>query len=410
MMLNDVRKRSLSYHLLLPVLFAACLLPFCFLGYGTDGDSFGVIDSGRTVWQYHGLRTSRVPGYWTYEAVVFVLNRIGGSILVNGVTLLLAALLLWRCVTIADRLGARFPRLSVVCLAATPVFAIAACSTMDYLWSLLGLVLLLEALTTDRWVLGTCAGLWAYLIRPGNSIVIAGIITSGVLYELWKTRKVTPRAITLMASGMVMAVLGSLPYFASYIWAHHTFSFVHAWIGDASLWTLKLRVGRFGFKVIQIIGLLAWGVIVPVCVLWYRSGRNSTRTPGEAADRMTWLLWGGLAGAVALFFEYPIEISYFLPAIAFAVLLGASSLLGWQRWATAAVALAILSANFVTFQFVVPNVPNSATSAAFQPGLIQGQFLEELKERFAVRGCATEECFYAIQAKEFPSSGSAAAH
>src|ERR1035437_2116192 len=121
----SVRGR-ISRFLVVPVLL---LLPLCFLGYGSDNDTYGVVASGYSTWHDHLLTTSRSPGYWTYEAIVYALSRVAGYLASNLAALAVGMLCAWRFVVIASRLEVRFPGLLVSCLVATPVFAIDRKST-----------------------------------------------------------------------------------------------------------------------------------------------------------------------------------------------------------------------------------------------------------------------------------------
>jgi len=40
-----------------------CMVPLLFLGYGSDNDTYGVLQSGYSTWHLHVLSTSRDPGY-----------------------------------------------------------------------------------------------------------------------------------------------------------------------------------------------------------------------------------------------------------------------------------------------------------------------------------------------------------
>ncbi len=398
----ESERRSAGYYLLLPAMLFICLLPFCFLGYGPDNDTYGVIDSGRAQWLHHILHTSRTPGYWSFETIVFVLNRMEGSALVNITTLLVSAVLLWRCVCIAERLGARFPRWTVACLAVTPVYAIASCTTADYLWSCLGLVWMLEAFAEDRFVVATVAGTLAYLIRPSNSIVIAGVIAGGMLQELIRSKSLTKRALKLFGSGVVAAAVGSLQLVLSYLSAGRTFQFMQGSMGGDAMWTPKMRVGRFGFKMMMLIGPLAWGALIAIVFAARRSRASASDGFASYTARLVPLLWGGLAGTFILFFIFPIEVSYFIPGEICAVMLMGITVLMWRRWANVALFVAILFANFVTVQLVVPNIPGQSTSASFHPALHAGEFIDATRERNRFRMCRTNNCFVHIQHPETP--------
>ena len=115
-------------------------LPFALLGYGTDLDVPNVLRAGRS-WVDDGVyQMSRGPGATVHELSVGVLDRVGGSVLVNLASVAFAALALWSVHVLVRRDGGRWPAWSVLVLASNPWFWIAATSLGDFVWAL-GLVL-----------------------------------------------------------------------------------------------------------------------------------------------------------------------------------------------------------------------------------------------------------------------------
>lgn len=74
-------KQSKDKQILLLAFFI--YLPFIFLGYGSDYDSYNVLWVGKNYVETLDYVPSRVPGFFVYETIVFFLNIIGGSILTN---------------------------------------------------------------------------------------------------------------------------------------------------------------------------------------------------------------------------------------------------------------------------------------------------------------------------------------
>lgn len=375
------------------LLFFVLLLPFCFVGYGSDNDTYGVLDSGRVTWHYHGLLTSRPPGYWAYEALMFVLNRAGGHVLTNGATLLVSVFILWRFLHIARRMGVRYPKLTAACVMVTPMYAIASCSTIDYVWSIAGLVVLVEMAEQDRWGWAAAGATFAYLIRTANGVIIGGIILAAIVAELQEKRRLTPRIWRLLAVGCVAAVLGSLPLIASYRSAGNSFAFLQGMIGDAAMWTMKMRVGRFFYKGMGLFGLPATLYLIALLGMY---GRRESLPAGadvlRSRRRLTPMLLGGVLANLVLFFKYPIELSYLLPGCVFFLLL-----LGVRVLRTRAVTVALLAliavTNFVAVRLAKPNISGRATAATFQPGLDKGEFLDDLVDRENFRACDGTACF-----------------
>lgn len=373
---------------------AIVLLPLCFLGYGSDNDTYTVLDSGVSTWHLHLPETSRNPGYWLFEAIVFALRHLGGSIATNLATLVVALVVLWRFLAIAERLGLRYPRIVAACLAVTPVFAIAATSTVDYLWSLLGVVLFVEFLLADRLALAVLAAAFAIAIRGANAPLIACAILAGILTS-------PRRAPRLLGVGVFVAILGGLPYIESWRLANHSFAFLHALAGPEAMWTPTLRIGRFVYKSLYLFGPVATGLMlgcpifatVPSSLRWEST---PSLIPEVLAyrQRATPLFLGVILANAALFLRYPIEISYLIPVAFFVLLLVGVRLT--CKPLTIAVLLAVLSLNFVTPQFARPNIPGHATAASFKPSLEPGILLEDIRLRRTVSQCEDYRCYYLV--------------
>ncbi len=357
---------------------ALVLLPLCLLGYGSDNDTYTVLDSGVSTWQLHLPETSRNPGYWVFEAIAYALRSGGGSLATNLATLVVAIVLLWRFLVLARQLGVRFPHLLAAALAATPVFAIAATSTVDYLWSLLGLVLFVELLLADRLSLAILPAAFAFAIRGANGPLIAGAILGAII--------VAPRrAPRLLAVGLVAAILGGSPMLESYRLANHTFAFLQAITGPDEMWSAKMRIGRFLYKSLYLFGPLASAIMIGC--LW-----EGPPTQSDYRCRATPIFLGIIAANAILFLRYPIEISYLIPAAFFLLLLVGTKL---QRKSVAIVTiLATLSLNFVTPQIAQPNIPGHATSANLHLSLAPGVLIEDIRLRLALRNCEDYRCYY----------------
>jgi len=368
------------------------LFPLCFHGYGSDNDTFGVIEAGRTTWRLHQPTTSRNPGYWTFELIIFVLARTGGHLLTNLASLTIAIIAIWRFLVIAGRLGARFPRLVAACLIATPVFAIACTSTMDYVWSLFGLIVFAELLIADKLALAILPAALAFALRGANGAVIAGALIGAITAEFVNHRRLTPRTLKLIGVGLAAALFGSPPYIESFRAAGHSFSFLEAMAGPAAMWTTKMRIGRFAYKSLYLFGPLAWLLLAAAFTV-----RDTAPSPPEVVAhyrRRAFPIFGGIVLFNAiLFFDWSIEISYLIPAAYFLLLVLSTTLLARTRWLTVAFLAATLSADFVTLQLAVPNIPARSTSAHLRPALKPGQLIEDIHERDAVRHCETYDCF-----------------
>jgi hypothetical protein len=138
-----------------------CLLvyfPLIFLGYGSDNDTYGVLDAGRRTWDSHALSMSRNPGYWVYELVVYFLNKLGGAVATNLASLVFAMMVLHRFVHLANYQGVPYAGLLTLCIGFNPWFILAATFTMDYTFVLFLLVLSAEFAIKRQFILFGISG------------------------------------------------------------------------------------------------------------------------------------------------------------------------------------------------------------------------------------------------------------
>ncbi len=368
---------------------ALALLPLCALGYGADNDTYTVLDAGRSTWQMHLPDTSRNPGYWVFEAIVYALARVGGFGATNLATLAVGMVVLWRVAVLARRMEIAHALLLMLTLAATPVFAIACTSTMDYVWALLGLVLFAECLVAGRFALAVLPGAFAFAVRGADGVVIAGAIAGLVVEEWAREKRLTRRALIAIGTGLAVALLGGLPYVASYRLAGHTFGFTQALAGPAEMWTAKMRVGRFLYKSLYLFGPLAMVVMGLAAV---RRERSSEWFLSAYARRAAPVFAGMVLANFVLFFAWPIEISYLLPAAFFGLLLVGRVVAQSRGWAMALL-VAVASLNVVTPQLAAPDLPGHATAAKLHPALAQGVLAEDIRLRLVLRGCADFHCY-----------------
>jgi hypothetical protein len=372
---------------------ALLLLPLCFLGYGSDNDTFTVLDCARLTWHFHAPDTSRNPGYWVFEAIVYALSQLGGYAATNLATLAVGLVVLWRFLAIAERMEVRFPRLVAAALVATPVFAIACTSTVDYLWSLVGIVLFAELLLADRPALAVLPAAFAFAIRGANGVVIAGAIVGALAIPVVCRKRVSLHSLRVVGVGVAAAVLGGLPYVASYRLAHHSFAFLHPLAGPEAMWSSAMRLGRFGYKSVYLFGPVALAVLGWA---WWRT-RDSGMTNPEGMrfrEQARPIFLGLVIANALLFLKFPIEISYLIPAAYFLLLLLGTNLLASSRAVAIAFLLAVVSLDVVTPQLAQPAAPGHATGARLHPGLATGALIQDLRLRSALRGCSDYTCYY----------------
>lgn len=369
-----------------------CILPLCFLGYGTDNDTYGVLEAGRSTWLRHFPATSRNPGYWTYEAIIYVLSTLGGSVLSNLGSFTVATLVVWRFWALAQRLRIPYSALLAASLIVSPGFLIAATSTDDYFWSLLFMVLGAEMLLADRFVAATLLSALAMAIRGGNGPVVAGGFLAAIVYEVCVERRLTPRAIKTAVAAVAAALLAAIAFYPSYVWAGRNMSFTHE-MAPSYLYAGWLRLGKFFFKGSVSFGPIAFAVALVAAVLYFIR-RHRLRDAGLTPDgrRVAAVCLGYFLGNLVLFLRYPIEFYYLIPATFFFLLLGGITIFRFSRPMAVAFFVAVLSFDFVWPVFARPNVPGHSTGAHLTLGAGPGLPILDARERFKLKDCNDYNC------------------
>ena len=267
--------------LLLVALMLALYTPLIFLGYGSDEDTYLVLDSGRELIDHQTYRPSRNPGYLLFESMTGVLARVGGSVLCNAATLAAGtAAVLW-FLGVCRELEVPRRHLLGVLFILHPVAWVAATSTMDYAWALallLGglLCVIRRAYLAAGFILGLA------IAMRSTSFVAAGLVLTFALVarrEEWRK---------ILLAGTIAAVLGGLLYVPSWRHAGYTLSFLKPMIGEADFWTPKLA-GRFLYKNVYFWGLLG-SMMLPVLLALGRAGYQ-TRAAGPSSSRARRWWW-----------------------------------------------------------------------------------------------------------------------
>lgn len=376
----------------LPLLLLLCILPLCFFGFGTDNDTYAVLTCGYSTWHLHIPATSRAPGYWTYEAIVYVLVRLGGAVLTNLGSLTMAAMLVWRFLVWATRLGVPHRALMTATLIAAPPFVIAATSTDDYLWSLLFLVLGGEAIVGGRLIAAAVLSTIAIAIRGANAPVVAGGFIAAVAYDVWTHRAFTKSSAKLAASALATAILAAAAFYPSYRLVGNTLDFLRASGDVPELYSGWLRLGKFAYKAHETVGPAALPVI-GIAAARYLRDRRAAGSDVPCEKQLVFLSTGYLLANLLLFLRYPIEYFYLLPALFYFLLLTGTTLFAQSRRLALALFITVLSADLVLPTFVAPNAPGHSTGARLHIGIEPGLVLADSAERIRYIGCSDWKCF-----------------
>lgn len=356
--------------------------PLIFLGYGSDNDTYGVLDAGKYFLETGLYVPSRNPGCIVHEGSTLLLSRIGGSILTNLGTLIMSMIAVGSFLYICERFAVPHYKYLTVLMIIHPLYWVNSTCTIDYLWAL-GFILAGFALCLDhRYALaGVLMGL-AIGSRLSSFILVGGILALFLLRDREHRRQ-------LYGGILLTGLIGGLCYVpscASYNW---TLDFLTPGIGGPQLWTPHARLGRFFYKNIYFWGLPATIFLSVVIFLSIKNYQNLLDKKWFDLSALSLLM---ILSYEALFLKYPVESEYFIVMLPFCLFLIG---IGLKEHPKIILTLAILSAsyNFVNFNIAKPDVPGQATTGTFGFWIEKGYLIDDSEQRFHLRHCDSLECW-----------------
>ncbi len=350
-------------------------LPFIGMGYGTDIDITNIRRSGKSILA-GDYRYSRPPGAFPHEAITGVLDRLGGSVLVNLGSVVVAVVALVALAHLVERRhGARAGRIAVVIAATQPWFWVAATSLGDYLYALAFLLLGIMAAQRDRRVL---AGL-AFGLAVGFRSATAFLVAAYLLAELTgasidddptadadDTRRERWRSAALTAA--VSAVAAAVWFIPPWLSVGRTTQFLH---NQLQAGAFIVMVGRWGIKNLAFFGVflvVALAVRAPVLVAAVARFRHLVL--------VRFAVYAAIATEV-LYLRFPWKPVHLLPmALSVAILLAVSPRTT-NRFVAVVVACQLLLA-VVSISIAAPDVVDAATTGHFAPGVTPGVVLNDI--------------------------------
>ncbi len=342
-------------------------LPLAFLGYGNDIDVPNLLRAGRAFMESGHYEMSRGPGEVITEVGVGVLDRVGGSVLVNLTTVGFALLALWALFQLVRDDGARWPAWSVAVLAANPWFIIAATSLLDSVWSLAMLLTGVHACRRHRRVVGGL--LFAVSIGMRGSTVVL-VLAWFVAERLGAPDRRPPWKATLTTAAIGLGV-GLLWFVPPWLAADRSSDFLD---NQLDYLGLSVHLGRWAVKNAAVAGLLA-GIVLLVGLP--RLFGALARWRQSDIVRFAALI---LVVSEILFFRFPFKPTHLLPVVlATALFVGASPLVT-HRWVTALVVAELISA-LVGTTIASPDVVDAARGGQLEVAITHGVLLRDVQCR-----------------------------
>ncbi|MEY2449428.1 MAG: hypothetical protein QOH79_2904 [Acidimicrobiaceae bacterium] len=334
--------------------------PLVFLGYGTDIDVTNVRSAADTI-RHGSYQYSRPPGALPHEFLTAVLDRVGGSVLVDLGSLAVAAVILVLVSRLLRGAGSKVSLAAAAAIAANPFFIIAATSLLDQLWALAFFLGGLDTARSERSHRSVIAGA-LFGLAIGTRVASAVLVAAALL--------VMPRRSALV-SGVTTAVIGGMCFIPAWLSAGRSSTFLEnqfAFNGWA------ITVGRWVAKEALFIGLPACVVLI-VGLPILTSGVLRWRDAPLARFAVL-----GAVGTEIIFLRFPWKLSHLLPTLVSVVIVLALSPKVTSRFLLVFAATQLLW-GFVAIRTVVPDNPDAAHSGRWSPAVVMGPLLNDIRCR-----------------------------
>jgi len=340
----------------------ASTLPIFWLGYGTDLDVAAVLRAGERI-REGGYEPSRTPGVPVFEAVVAILDPVGGHLAVNLATVaaLLAAVV--GSARLVRALGRPNGDLVALAFLACPTALIAGASTADFMYALAFFVWGALAHLRSRHVTAGVLLALGVGARSSTALVVAAFL----LADAWPRE----RRRLGVKTALVAVPLGLLLYVPAWLAYDRTLGFIdqtNGWHGLAN------NLGRFVYKNYALAGIIAVIVLL-------------TAVPGLVRSLARWgtdplVRFGalGFASTQALFLVVPWKLAHLLPSLL--LLLFWLSATEWNRRPRLWLLVGALAVNgVVALRPLVPDDADASRSASFQPAITVGYLVNDIRCR-----------------------------
>lgn len=346
----------------LVLITAIVTLPILWLGYGTDLDIGDVLAAGEHIRDLD-YAPSRNPGVPVVEAMVAVLDPVGGHVLVNLATALALLATVLGLARLVGAWGHDNGDLVALAFLASPIVVIAGTQTADFVWA--SAFLTWGALALVRGHPVPAGLLFALTLgsRSSSLVLITALLVAVGWDPAQRRRVAVATAVTLPC-----ATLLYLP-----VWLHYdrTLAFLDAtdgWVG------LSNNLARFLLKNYAVAGLALVVLLLVAAPALVRSLRN------WGTDPMLRFAVLALVATEALFLRMPWKPAHLLPGLLAMVLWVAAS--GRNRRSFLWVLVAAMAVNgLVVFRPFVADNPNSTEGGDFEPAVTAGWLVNDIRCR-----------------------------
>jgi len=341
---------------------AAVTLPLVWLGYGTDLDIGDVLETAALI-RHGDYEPSRNPGVPVVEAIVAVLDPLGGHVLVNLATAGALAATVVGIARLVRAWGHRNGDLVALSFLASPVVVVAGTQTADFVWATAfatwgALALLGRRPLVAGLLLGLAVGC------RSSTLLLVGTLVVAVGWDRSERRRAAVAAAVALASGALLYVPAWLAY-------DRSFGFLETTDGWVSL---PNNLARFLLKNFSVAGVALTVVLAVAAPALLRALRRW----GE--DPMLRFAVLGFAVTELLFLSMPWKPAHLVPCILTLVLWVGASARNDRRFLWVLVAATALN-GVVAFRPFVADEPDTTGGGDLRPALTLGWLVNDVRCR-----------------------------
>lgn len=341
---------------------AVVTLPILWLGYGTDLDIGDVLAAGQRIRDLD-YAPSRNPGVPVVEAIVAVLDPVGGHVLINLVTALALAATLVGIARLVRAWGHDNGDLIALAFLASPIVLISGTQTADFVYA--SAFFTAGALALVRGHPVPAGVLFALTLGSRSSSLL--LVTALLVAVAWDAGQ-RRRAVLAAAIAVPGAALLYVPVWLSY---DRSFGFLDATDGWVSV---SNNLARFLLKNYAVVGVAAVVVLVVAAPALVRSLRS------WGSDPMLRFGVLGLVATEALFLRMPWKPAHLVPCLLALVLwIGASER---NRRPFLWVLIGAMAINgLVVFRPFTADDPDTTSGGDFEPAITLGWLANDIRCR-----------------------------
>ncbi len=338
---------------------AVATLPIIWLGYGTDLDIGAVLDAAARIRDLD-YSPSRNPGVPVVEAIVAVLDPVGGHVLVNLATAAALAATVVAVSRLVTTWGHDNGDLVALAFLASPIVLISGTQTADFIWAAAFLTWGALMLARGRPVPAGILLALSLGSRSSSLLLIAALLVA-VGWDRDERRHV---AVAAAVAGP-LAVLLYVPVWLSF---DRRFGFLDATDGWVDLGN---NLARFLLKNYAVAGLALVVLTVVAVPALLRALRN------WAHDPMLRFAVLGLLATELLFLRMPWKPAHLVPCVLALVLWIAASDRNRRPFLWLVIGAMVLN-GLVTFRPFIADAPDSTGGGDFEPAITTGWLVNDI--------------------------------